>query len=46
MTMTVPFRRITLHFSQMGLTDGLTFTVKTSLKGGPLLQTVGDPTAR
>jgi len=25
MTMTLPLRRITLHFSQIGLTDGLTF---------------------
>jgi hypothetical protein len=26
MTITTPWRRITLHFSQIGLTLGLTFT--------------------
>lgn len=32
MTMTTPLRRITLHFSQMGFTDGLTFIrIQTSL---------------
>lgn len=31
MTITVPLRRITLHFSQIGFTDGLTFIKITSL---------------
>jgi len=30
MTITLPLRLITLHFSQIGLTDGLTFIVVTS----------------
>lgn len=30
MTITAPLRRMTLHFSQIGLTDGLTFMVITS----------------
>jgi len=28
--MTLPLRLMTLHFSHMGFTDGLTFIVKTS----------------
>jgi hypothetical protein len=30
MIITLPLRRMTLHFSQIGLTDGLTFMIKTS----------------
>src|SRR5699024_8444137 len=38
MTMTRPFRRMILHFSHMGLTDGLTFMSKLLL-----LTTPGNP---
>ena len=31
MIITRPLRRMTLHFSHMGLTDGLTFMTQTSL---------------
>lgn len=30
MTITLPFRLITLHFSQIGFTDALTFIIYTS----------------
>jgi hypothetical protein len=30
MTITLPLRRMTLHFSQIGFTDGLTFMADTS----------------
>jgi hypothetical protein len=40
MTMTLPLRLMTLHFSQIGLTDGLTFMGVSSL-----FKTVRDPTA-
>jgi hypothetical protein len=33
MTMTRPLRRITLHFSQIGFTLGLTFIVVVLLRG-------------
>src|SRR3990172_6585885 len=38
-TRTTPFRRITLHFSQIGFTEGRTFIARRS----PLLVPVGDP---
>jgi hypothetical protein len=47
MTMTIPLRFITLHFSQIGLTDGLTFMMIQSSfmlwlpKLLPLFETVG-----
>lgn len=33
MTITLPLRRMTLHFSQIGFTDGLTFIVFILLRG-------------
>ena len=35
MTMTRPLRLMTLHFSQMGLTEGFTFMFRTSLPATP-----------
>ena len=54
MTITRPLRRITLHFSHMGFTDGLTFIVlnhsfqrfvSNSFARGSLLAAPGDPAA-
>lgn len=42
MTMTLPLRRITLHLSQMGFTDALTFIVFPPY-ATRLLEAVGDP---
>jgi hypothetical protein len=41
MTITLPWRLMTLHFSHMGFTDGLTFMIKP-----PLFASPGDPSAR
>src|SRR3954471_18096597 len=48
MTMTRPWRRITLHLSQIGLTLGLTFmSALSSLRAAvALLVAVDDPTSR
>src|SRR5437899_7419523 len=51
MTITVPWRRMTLQLSQRALTEALTFngsSISCSMTGAPvsvLLQAVGDPTA-
>jgi hypothetical protein len=49
MTITVPWRRMTLQLSQRALTEALTFNVSSSLGSsrstGRSLQPVGDPTA-
>src|ERR687898_583088 len=44
MTMTRPWRRITLHLSQIFLTLGLTFTTRPFQWCGGLLVAVDDPT--
>lgn len=41
LTLKTPFRRMTLHFEQIGLTDARTF-----ISGTPLLKAIGDPTSR
>ena len=38
MIITRPLRRMTLHFSHMGLTDGLTFMTQTSLSTKKTIQ--------
>src|SRR5689334_19262148 len=45
-TMTRPWRRITLHLSQIFFTLGLTFTCQPFLTRGGLLVPVDDPTSR
>src|SRR6187402_3596525 len=47
MTITVPWRRMTLQLSQRTLTEALTFNGSSIVRvgGGGLLQSVGDPAA-
>jgi hypothetical protein len=44
--MTLPLRLIILHFSQIGLTDGLTFMRIPPLRLSSALAAPGDPTTR
>jgi hypothetical protein len=44
MTMTLPLRLMTLHFSQIGLTEGLTFILTTSQIYGYLFP-ISDPSS-
>src|SRR5262245_16011063 len=47
MTITVPWRRMTLQLSQRALTEALTFNGSSIVNfGWRLLESVGDPTAR
>src|SRR3954449_7287060 len=46
MTITRPWRRMTLHLSQIALTLGLTFMVKIPCYSAGLLVPVDDPTPR
>lgn len=45
MTITRPLRLIILHFSHMGLTDGLTFIINLLYGAASLLKAVGDSAA-
>jgi hypothetical protein len=38
MTITLPWRRMTLHFSHMGLTLGLTFTARLTFRSSQMIR--------